>query len=428
MSIAIKLSQGRVLDPASDLDEITDVYIQGGNIAAIGRAPRGFKAQREYRLEGLILTPGFVDLGCHLREPGFEHKATIASEARAAVRAGFTALCCTPDTDPILDNPSVVQHIQQRAMAARGAQVLCLGALTVGLKGEVLTEMHALRAAGCVGVTNLDRTIMDTAVLKHALAYAASAGLTVFLHSEDYWLGRGHLHEGATSTRLGVPGIPSAAEIIGVHRDLTLVADTGVRAHFCRLSCGASLPPIAAARRAGIAVTADTSILNLLYSIDDIDDFDANFHLRPPLRSHGDRRALRAGVNKRAIDAFSAYHEPHDADAKAAPFALTEPGASTLDTFLPALLDLVAQNAFDLKTALIAASLAPNQILGRAGGRIAVGAPADLCAFDQNHSWRVATASLASAGKNNPALGSEVTGRNRLTLVGGTVMYDGWQE
>jgi dihydroorotase len=422
--MAIKLSQGRVIDPTSDLDEICDVYIQDGAITALGRAPRGLNVRQEYQLDGLIVAPGFVDLGSHLREPGFEHKATIASEARAAARAGFTTLCCTPDTDPVIDNPTVIQHILQRAAAARSARVLCLGALTVGLNGEVLAEMHALKAAGCVGVTNLDRTIMDTAVLKHALAYAASTGLTVFLHSQDYWLGRGYLHEGATSTRLGVPGIPSAAELIGLHRDLTLIADTGARAHFCRLSCGDALAPLAAARRAGLAVTADTSILNLLYSIDDIEDFDANFHLRPPLRSRQDRRALRAGINKGAINAIGAYHEPHDADAKAAPFALTEPGASTLDTFLPALLSLVAQNAFDLKTALRAASFAPNQILGRAGGTLTPGAPADLCVFDPALRWEICAESLASAGKNSAWQGTQAVGRNRLTIVGGAVVYD----
>ncbi|MGH8598749.1 MAG: dihydroorotase [Gammaproteobacteria bacterium] len=423
--MAVRLTGGRVIDPASGLDEVADVYVQGGIIAAIGRAPRGFKAAREYRLDGLVIAPGLVDLGSHLREPGFEHKATIASEARAAVRAGFTTLCCTPDTDPVLDNPSVVQHIQSRAQAARGARILCIGALTVGLQGQILAEMHALKAAGCVGVTNLDRTIVDTSVLKHALAYAASVGLTVFMHSEDYWLGRGYMHEGATSTRLGIPAIPSAAEIIGLHRDLTLVGDTGVRAHFCRLSCAGALMPLDAARRAGLPVTADTGILNLLYTTEDVGDFDANFHLRPPLRDRHDRAALRTGVKRRTLDAISAYHEPHDADAKAAPFALTEPGASTLDTFLPALLALVADKAFDLTTALRAASLAPNRILGRDGGRLSPGAPADICVFDPRARWQVTPDALASLGKNNPLLGAEVEGCNRLTLVGGAVAYDG---
>jgi dihydroorotase len=420
------LGEPSALDPGSDLDTVLDVYVQGGVITGLGRAPRGFKPQREIVVDGCVVAPGLVDLGSRLREPGYEHKATIASESRAAVRGGITTLCAAPDTHPILDNAAVVEQIHQFASAARGARVKCIGALTVGLKGEVLAEMHALKAAGCVAVTNLERTIKDTAVLKHALAYAASADLTVFLHSEDYWLGReGHLHEGATSTRLGIPGIPSAAEIIGLHRNLTLIAETGVRAHLCRITTGDALNSITAAHRAKLPVTADTSLLNLLYTDEDAGDFDANFHLRPPLRGARDRAALRNGIKRGTLEAIGAYHEPHDADAKAAPFALTEPGASTIDTFLGALLKLVARGAFDLRTAFRAASLAPNRILGLAGGRLAVGAPADLCVFDPTLVWDVTPAALTSQGKNNPLLGTALTGRNKLTLVGGNVVFDG---
>ena len=423
--MGIRLIGGRALDPASELDEVADIYLQDGVIASVGRAPRGFKAQREIVVAGCVVAPGLVDLGSRLREPGFEHKATIASESRAAVRGGVTTLCAAPDTYPILDTPAVVEQIHQCASAARGARIKCLGALTVGLAGEVLAEMHALKAAGCVAVTNLERTIKDTSVLKHALAYAASANLTVFLHSEDYWLGRqGHMHEGATSTRLGVPGISRAAEIIGLHRDLTLIAETGVRAHLCRITTGEALKSIAEARRAKLPVTADTSVLNLLYTDEDAGEFDANFHVRPPLRAPRDRTALQNGVKRGTLDAIGAYHEPHDADAKAAPFALTDPGASTLDTFLSALLGLVAKGVFDLRTALRAASLAPNQILGLPGGRLAVGAPADLCVFDPATVWDVTPTTLMSQGKNNPLLGTRLIGQNKLTLVGGNVVYD----
>jgi len=423
--MGIRLTGGRALDPASDLEEILDVYIQGGVIAGLGRAPRGFKLQREIVVDGCVVAPGLVDLGSRLREPGYEHKATIASEARAAARGGVTTLCAAPDTNPILDTPAVVEQIHHFANRARGARVRCIGALTVGLDGEVLAEMHALKAAGCVAVTNLERTIKDTAVLKHALAYAASADLTVFLHSEDYWLGRqGFMHEGATSTRLGVPGIPSAAEIIGLHRDLTLIADTGVRAHLCRVTTGEALKSIADARRAKLPVTADTSILNLLYTDENVGAFDANFHLRPPLRGARDRTALQNGVKRCTLDAIGAYHEPHDADAKAAPFALTEPGASTIDIFLSVLLSLVAEGAFDLRAAFRAASLAPNQILGTTAGRLAVGAPADLCVFDPAATWQATRATLASGGLNNPLLGTTLTGRNKMTLVGGAIVYD----
>lgn len=420
----LRLRHARVIDPASGHDGVSDVWIDGSHIAAIGRAPRGAGKVRELSLAGQVLCPGFVDPGSHLREPGYENKATIASEARAAAAGGFTTVCCTPDTLPVLDNPSVIEHITQRAVAAGAAQVVCLGALTVGLDGEVLSEMHALKAAGCVGVTNLGRAIKDTAVLKHALAYAASARLTVFLHAEDYWLARqGNMHEGAVSTRLGVPGIPHAAEVIAVHRDLTLLGETGARAHFCRLSAADSVKPIAEARRRGLPVTADVDLGHLCFTVDDIGAFDANFHVRPPLRDAPDRAALRRAVKNGQIDVIGAYHEPHDLDAKAAPFGMTEPGVSTYDCFLPALLALVAAGVFDLPTAIAAASTAPHRLLGQPGGTLEVGAPADLCAFDPAARWQVTPQSLVSAGKNTPYLGHTLTGRVTTTLVGGRIVY-----
>lgn len=424
--MTIRLRGGRILDPLRGTLEPGEVCIQGGVIAAVGRAPRGFSARHDLEIDGCVIAPGLVDLGSRLREPGYEHKAGIRSEARAAASAGFTTLCATPDTHPILDTPAVAEQIHHLASLARGARVRCLGALTVGLEGEVLAEMHALKAAGCIAVTNLERTIKDTAVLKHALAYAASAGLTVFLHPEEYWLARqGSMHEGAISTRLGVPGIPRSAEVIGLHRDLTLIAETGARAHLCRLSAGESLGALGAARKAGLPVTADVDLMHLLYTDEDVGRFDPNFHLRPPLRDRTDRQTLRQGVKRGLIDAITASHEPHDADAKAAPFALTEPGVSTLDTFLPSLLALTARNTFDLARAWRAASFAPHQILGLPGGTLAEGAPADLCIFDPALQWTAADHAFASKGLNSPHLGQRMTGRNVMTLVGGQVVFDG---
>lgn len=420
----LRLRGARVIDPASGHDAISDVWIDGGSIAAVGRAPRGGGKVREIALPGQVLCPGFLDLGAHLREPGYEYKATIASETRAAAAGGFTTVCCTPDTQPVADTPSVIEHVTQRAAAAGGARVVCLGALTVGLDGAVLTEMHALKTAGCVGVTNLSRAVQDTAVLKHALAYAASAELPVFLYPEDYWLARqGLIHEGPVSTRLGVPGVPGAAEIVAVHRDLTLIAETGARAHFCRLSAAGSVPPIVHARRRGLPVTADVDIAHLRYTVHDIGSFDANFHLRPPLREALDRAALRRAVKTRQIDIVSAYHEPHDRDAKAAPFGLTEPGMSAYDGFVPALLELVAAGVFDLPTAIATVSTAPHRLLGRPGGTLAPGAPADLCAFDPLVRWQATPAALLSAGKNTSDLGATLTGRVTLTLVGGRIVF-----
>jgi dihydroorotase len=415
---------GRVIDPANGHDGVADLWLEDGRVLAVGRAPRGLKADEVFNANGLVVAPGFVDLGSHLREPGFAHKATVAREARAAAASGFTTVCCTPDTQPVIDNPAVVEHILKRAASAGGARVLVLGALTVGLAGEVLAEMHALKAAGVVGLSNLDRAIKDTAVLKHALAYAASAELTVFSQPEDYWLGRqGQVHEGAVSTRLGIPGIPAAAEVIAVHRELTLAAAAGARLHFSRLSAADSVKPIVEARRRGQAVSADVSLAHLCFTVDDIGHYDPNFHLRPPLREKTDRKALAKAVATGAIDAISAGHEPHDVDAKAAPFGLTEPGMSTYDTFLPALLAQVAGGAFDLATAIAAASLRPHQILGREGGHFSPGAPADLCIFDPALRWTVTDDTLLSSGRNTPYFNHAQAGRVVATMVGGEWVF-----
>jgi len=423
--MALCLAGARVVDPATKTDKRANVYIDGGRIVSIGRAPRGFSADETIDVRGQILTPGFIELSAHLREPGFEHKATIVSECKAAAAGGFTSICCTPDTMPVIDNASVVEHIKQRAGRARAARVLCLGALTRGLEGAVLAEMRALKESGCVAVTNADCAIPDTSVLRHALAYAASCELTVLLRPLDDWLSReGKMHEGALSTRLGVPGIPEAEELIALNRDLILVEETGVRAHFCRLSSARSIALVARARRAGLPVSADVSLSNLLYTERDVGSYDSNFHLRPPLRERRDRTGLRAGIKKRQIDAICGNHEPHETDAKATPFSLSAPGVSSFDTFVPALLSLVEGGAFDLSVAIAAVSQAPSEILGLNTGTLVAGAAADICVFDPALEWTVTPESLLSAGKNTPFLHQTLRGKTTLTLVEGRVVYN----
>ncbi|MFP6682218.1 MAG: dihydroorotase [Gammaproteobacteria bacterium] len=419
------LAGARVIDPATNTDKCTNVYIAGGRILKVGRAPKGVEIDETIDLRGQVLTPGFIELGARLREPGFEYKATILSECKAAAASGFTSICCTPDTLPVIDNASVVEHIKQRADRARASRVLCLGALTHGLEGNVLAEMRALKESGCVAVTNVDHAIRDTSVLRQALAYAASCGLTVFLHPRDYWLSSGgKMHEGAVSTRLGIPGIPEADEIIAVNRDLTLVEETGVRAHFCRLSSARSIALIIRARRTGLPVTADVALSNLLFIDRDVGSFDANYNLFPPLRETHDRRRLRAGIKKREINAICANHEPHDADAKATPFSLSAPGVSIFDIFLPALLSLVEDDGFDLNTAVAAVSQAPSEILDLDTGTLAHDAPADICVFDPLQQWTVTDDTLVSAGKNTPFLHQTLRGKVTMTLVEGRIVYN----
>lgn len=421
----IGIRGGRVVDPLHGRDKKLDVYIDGTSIAALGERPRGFRDARMIDATGCIVCPGFVDLSARLREPGDEHKATIASELRAAAAGGFTTVCCTPDTNPVIDTPAVVELINQRARNVRGARVRCIGALTANLDGEVLAELQALKDIGCIAVSNAGRAITDTSVLKNALAYAATLDLLVILNAEDPWLGaEGVMHEGAASTRAGLAGVNSAAELIGLARDLVLVEHTGVRAHFHTLSSAHSISHLRAARRRHPGISADVGMAHLHLCDDDIANYDALMHVRPPLRGKADRRGLQKALANGALDALSAHHEPHDADAKAAPFGASEAGISGFDTFLTLLLALVEAGRVPLTRAIAAAAVEPARILGLPAAGLAPGDSADICVFDPEARWRIEPACLLSAGKNTPFLGREGRGRVVATLVGGRLVHE----
>ncbi len=421
----IRIKGGRVVDPVNALDQVGDVWVAGDHIVALGRRPAGFRAAREIDAGGQIVCPGFVELGAHLREPGDEHKATIVSELAAAAGGGFTTVCCTPDTNPVIDTPAVVELINQRARGVRGARVRCIGALTQGLGGEVLAEMQALKAIGCVGVSNTGHPIADTSVLKNALAYAATLGLTVFLEAEDPWLGaEGVMHEGPASTRAGLAGVSAAAELIGIARDLIVIEQTAARAHFRTLSTAKAVVHLRNARRTGLAVSADVAMPHLHLCDEDINNYDSSTHVRPPLRSRRDRKSLGRALAEARIDALSAHHQPHDVDAKAAPFAASAAGISGFDTFLPLLLALVDDGTLALGRAIEAAAVAPARILGFDCQGLAVGALADICVFDPQRTWTVDEQSMLSAGKNTPFYGHQLRGRVTHTLVGGRLVFE----
>ncbi|HNK32442.1 MAG TPA: dihydroorotase, partial [Plasticicumulans sp.] len=290
----ITLQGGRVIDPAHGLDAVTDLHIADGRIAGLGVAPAGFIAERSCDVSGRIVCPGLVDLCARLREPGAEHKATIASETHAAAASGITTLVMPPDTDPVIDETAVVESIRRRAQAAGFARVLVLGALTRGLGGEVLAEMAALKEAGCVGVGNAGVPVPNSMVMKRAMEYASSHGLTVFLTPMDPWLSAGgQAHDGQVAARLGLAGIPVAAETAAVGRELALVEETGARAHFGRLSSARAVAMIARARDRGLPVSCDVAAHQLHLTEVDLGRFDADAHVLPPLRTARDRDALR---------------------------------------------------------------------------------------------------------------------------------------
>jgi len=414
----------RVVDPASGRDGVASIFIAEGAIAAIGAAPKGFRADETIEAKGLVACPGLVDLSARLREPGFEYKATLESEMRAAVAGGVTTLACPPDTDPPLDEPGLVEMLTRRAAGLDCAKVHPLGALTVGLHGERLAEMAELAEAGCVGFFQGNAPLPDAGMLRHAMSYAATFGFTVWLRPEDAHLARGGVaHDGEVATRLGLAAIPVIAETIALRTILEIAAVTGARVHLARLSSAAGAALVAEAKARGARITCDVGIHHLHLSDRDLADFDAQCNLRPPLRDPSDRDALRRAVASGTIDAVCSDHTPVDDDAKQVPFAEAEAGASALELLLPLTLQWGRESGLDLKATLATVTARAAAILGVRAGTLADGAPADICLFDERAPWIVRPEALASQGKNTPFQGLEMTGRVVRTIVGGRTVH-----
>jgi dihydroorotase len=415
---------GRLIDPANGVDAMLDLHILDGKVAAVGAAPEGFQPATVIDARDQVVCPGFIDLAARLREPGFEYKATISSETAAAARSGITTLCCPPDTDPVIDTPAVATLIRRRAKQARKARVLSVGALTQGLRGDQLSEMAALQAAGCVALGNAQAPLVNTLVERRALEYAATFGITVFLRPEDKHLrDKGCVHEGVVAARLGLPGIPEAAETVAVARDLALAEHTGATIHFRGLSTATAVRMVRDAQAARLPVTADVSAHQLHLTENDLLDFDAQCHVTPPLRTPTDRDVLRQAVRDGSIGAICSDHQPHDIDAKEAPFPATSPGISALETLLPLTLRLVEEDVLDLPTAVERLTFGPARILSLPYGRLEVGRVADVCVFAPQTVWRLDRATMASAGRNTPFHGWEFTGQVTHTLFEGRVVY-----
>lgn len=419
----IVICGGRVIDPANSIDDHRDIYVADGKIVALGTAPAGFIADQVIDAQRMVVCPGLVDLRARPREPGHEHKGTIASECAAAVAGGVTTFCCPPDTDPVNDTPAVTDLILHRATEAGTARIVTLGALTRGLNGTQLAEMSALQRAGCVGISNAQRPVADSQVLRRAFEYAASIGLRVFIHAEDTSLSKGCVNESAISARLGLTGVPDIAETIAVGRDLLLIQHTGVSAHFCGLSTARAVQMIARAQYDGLPVTADVAVHHLHLTEMDVADFNTQCHVRPPLRTMRDRDALRSSVQRGSLAAVCSDHQPHDPDAKAMPFAETETGISGIETMLPLLLRLQAELKMTLGDALARVTSGPAQVLGIEAGTLGVGRPADVCVFDPNGTWMVRPEQLHSRGRNTPFAGWELKGKVKWTLVGGRMVF-----
>ncbi len=420
----ISIVNGHLIDPANGIDEPLDLHIQGQQIVAVGPAPDGFVADETIDATDRIVCPGLVDIAAALREPGAAAKGTLASETRAAARGGITTVVCTPDTDPAIDTPAVVELIHRTARKLRRARILTAGALTQGLAGQQLSNAAALKGAGCVALSNTRRPLANTLVERRALEYAATFGMTVILCPEDRHLRAGGCaHEGAVATRLGLPGIPSAAETVAVARDLALAEHTGARIHFHALSCAGSARMLREAQAAKLAVSADVAAHQLHLTEMDVEDFDANCHLIPPLRTLADRDALRQAVADGTIAAICSDHQPHEPDAKEAPFPETEPGISGLKTLLALTLRLVDEGVLPLSEAIARVTCGPSNLLDLPYGRLSIGAAADICIFDPRSHWTLKAREMASEGHNTPFDGWEFSGAVTHTLFNGRLVY-----
>ena len=427
----ILIRNGRLVDPASGRDQVGDVAIAAGRVVGIGRVSADFHPERSIDATGLVVAPGLVDLAARLREPGHEHEGMLESEMAAAVAGGVTSLVCPPDTDPVLDEPGLVEMLKFRARNLNQARLYPLGALTRSLQGEALTEMAELTEAGCVGFSQADMAMADTLVLHRALQYAATFGYTVWLRPNDAHLGTGVAAKGPLATRLGLSGVPVIAETIALLTLFELVRDTGARLHLCRLSSAAGLELVRRAKAEGLPITCDVSVHHLHLTDVDIGYFNAAMRLSPPLRQQRDRDAIRAALQDGTIDALVSDHTPVDADAKNKPFAEAEPGASALELLLSLALKWGTESGLALPATLAPVTHRPVTVIGEALGSIASsagqlveGGTADLCLFDPAGFWTVNPGALVSQAKHSPFTGSELPGRVAFTLVGGQVAFE----
>jgi dihydroorotase len=422
----LHIKNGHLIDPAGKIDGKQDLYIANGKVAGVGNAPAGFQADRVIDATGMTVIPGLVDLSARLREPGYEYKATLESELQAAMQGGVTSLLCPPDTDPVLDEPGLVEMLKHRAKTLNQAHVYPLGALTIGLKGASLTEMAELTEAGCVGFSQADVPVLDTNVLLRALQYAQTFGYTVWLRPQDAHIGHGGTaHSGAVASRLGLPGVPVIAETIALHTIFELVRATNARVHLCRISSAAGLDLVRAAKKEGLPVTCDVGVHHVHLTDVDIGFFDSNARVTPPFRSQRDRDAICMALADGTVDAICSDHTPVDDDEKLLPFGEASPGATGLELLLSLTLKWADEQGkgVSLSDAVAKITSSAARVAGLDAGRLTVGSVADICIFDPAVRWKVEAKALASQGKHTPFLGYEVAGQVKTTIVAGHVAF-----
>jgi dihydroorotase len=415
---------GTVVDPASGRHGAFDVLVEGTRIAALAE-PGRLQAREVLDATGCWVVPGLIDMHVHLREPGYEYKETVATGVAAAVAGGFTAVACMANTDPVNDSGAVTEYILERAQAARLARVYPIGAVSVGLRGESLAEIGEMRRAGIVAVSDDGRPIMDGSLMRRALEYSAMFGIPVIAHEEDCHLaGDGVMNEGPTSFRLGLKGVPAAAEEVMVARDIALLERTGGRLHIAHASAAGTVELVRQAKRRGLPVTAEATPHHFTLDETAVGEYDTNAKMNPPLRSREDVAAVVAGLRDGAIDAIASDHAPHHRDEKEVEFEQAAHGVVGLETALALALRLVGEADLPIETVIRAMSAAPARILGVPGGALEVGAVGDLTLIDPQCTWEVNPDAFRSKSRNTPFGGWRLSGAARATIVGGRVVWE----
>jgi dihydroorotase len=425
MSRPIVIRGGRVIDPSRGGDAVADVLIDDGLIGAVGRNIGSPDGALEIDAGGKIVAPGFIDLHTHLREPGQEDLETVATGAAAAAAGGFTAVCAMPNTDPVADNQGVVGFIVRQAQRAGKARVYPIGAISVGQKGQQLAEFGEMVGAGAVAVSDDGKPVMSSHLMRTALEYARVFGIPVADHCEEMTLAQGGaMHEGIVSTRLGLKGIPSAAEEIMVARDILLAELTGGHVHLCHMSTRGSVELIRRAKEQGIRVTAEACPHHFTLTHEACEGYNTNAKMNPPLREASDREAVRQGLRDGTIDVIATDHAPHHYDAKEREFDDAPNGIIGLETALGlAVTELVETGLLTLPDLVLRMSTLPARIFHLPGGTLATGAPADVVVFDPTAEWDVRPERFLSKSRNTPFAGRRLRGRTETTIVGGAVVY-----
>ncbi len=421
----ILLRRGRLLDPSGGLDEVGDLLIRDGKIENVGGSVTAPDSATVVDCTGLVVSPGFIDVHCHLREPGREHVETIATGARAAASGGFTAVCAMPNTDPVTDNQTTVGFVLKQAREAGAARVYPIGAISIGQRGEQLAEFGEMVGAGAVAVSDDGKPVVSSHLMRTALEYARTFGIPVADHCEDPTLAHGGVvHEGLVAARLGLKGIPGEAEEIMAIRDILLARLTGGHVHLCHMSTRGSVELIRWGKDRGINVTAEVCPHHLSLTEADVEGYDTNAKMNPPLRTPSDVEALQQAVKDGTIDVIATDHAPHHYDEKEREFSEAPNGIVGLETALAVNLTwLVRPGIVSLATLVERMSCAPARLFHLPGGTLRRGAPADVTVFDPAREWVVDASRFLSKGRNTPYAGRTLAGVVACTVVGGRIVH-----